>query len=48
MFARKVSCLLKNNMLSECGHVFESQILPLLHKHTRALGTKSRLPSPAG
>ena len=32
MFARNVSIHLKNNMLSEYGHVFESQILPLLRK----------------
>ena len=34
MFARNVSVHLKYNMLSEYGHVFESQILPLLRKHT--------------
>jgi hypothetical protein len=32
MFARNVSVHLKSNMLSEYGHVFESQILPLLRK----------------
>ena len=32
MFARNVSIHLKSNMLSEYGHVFESQILPLLRK----------------
>ena len=32
MFARNVSIRLKNNMLSEYGHVFDSQILPLLRK----------------
>ena len=32
MFARNVSIHLKNNMLSEYGHVFEGQILPLLRK----------------
>lgn len=32
MFARNVSIHLKNNMLSEYGRVFESQILPLLRK----------------
>ena len=32
MFARNVSVHLKYNMLSEYGHVFESQILPLLRK----------------
>lgn len=32
MFARNVSVHLKPNMLSEYGHVFESQILPLLRK----------------
>jgi hypothetical protein len=32
MFARNVSIHLKYNMLSEYGHVFESQILPLLRK----------------
>jgi len=32
MFARNVSFHLKYNMLSEYGHVFESQILPLLRK----------------
>ena len=32
MFARNVSIHLKNNMLSEYGHVFDSQILPLLRK----------------
>jgi hypothetical protein len=32
MFARNVSIHLKNNMLSEYGHVFESQVLPLLRK----------------
>ena len=32
MFARDVSVHLKSNMLSEYGHVFESQILPLLRK----------------
>lgn len=32
MFARNVSIHLKSNKLSEYGHVFESQILPLLRK----------------
>ena len=32
MFARNVSIHLKYNMLSEYGHVFESQVLPLLRK----------------
>jgi hypothetical protein len=32
MFARNVSVRLKSNSLSEYGHVFESQILPLLRK----------------
>jgi hypothetical protein len=32
MFARNVSIHLKSNMLSEYGHVFESQVLPLLRK----------------
>jgi hypothetical protein len=32
MFARYVSVHLKSNMLSEYGHVFEGQILPLLRK----------------
>ena len=32
MFARNVSIHLKSNMLSEYGHVFESQILPLRRK----------------
>jgi hypothetical protein len=32
MFARNVSVHLKSNMLSEYGHVFESQVLPLLRK----------------
>ena len=32
MFARNVSIHLKYNMLSEYGHVFESQILPLLRR----------------
>lgn len=32
MFARNVSIHLKPNMLSEYGHVFENQILPLLRK----------------
>ena len=32
MFARNVSFHLKYNMLSEYGHVFESQVLPLLRK----------------
>jgi hypothetical protein len=32
MFARNVSVHLKSNMLSEYGHVFDSQILPLLRK----------------
>ena len=32
MFARNISVHLKYNMLSEYGHVFESQILPLLRK----------------
>ena len=32
MFARNVSVHLKHNMLSEYGHVLESQILPLLRK----------------
>ena len=34
MFARNVTVHLKSNMLSEYGHVFESQILPLLRKQT--------------
>ncbi|MGA7318592.1 MAG: hypothetical protein WBX22_32025 [Silvibacterium sp.] len=34
MFARNVSVHLRSNMLSEYGHVFESQILPLLRKQT--------------
>ncbi len=34
MFARNVSIHLKYNMLSEYGHVFDSQILPLLRKQT--------------
>jgi hypothetical protein len=34
MFARNVSVHLKSNMLSEYGHVFENQILPLLRKQT--------------
>jgi len=34
MFARNVSVHLKPNMLSEYGHLFESQILPLLRKQT--------------
>jgi hypothetical protein len=34
MFARNVSVHLKYNMLSEYGHVFENQILPLLRKQT--------------
>jgi heme-degrading monooxygenase HmoA len=32
MFARNVSVHLKSNMLSEYGHVFESQVLPLLRR----------------
>jgi hypothetical protein len=32
MFARNVSVRLKSNMLSEYGHVFDSQVLPLLRK----------------
>jgi heme-degrading monooxygenase HmoA len=32
MFARNVSIHLKSNKLSEYGHVFESQVLPLLRK----------------
>ncbi len=32
MFARNVSVRLKSNTLSEYGHVFESQVLPLLRK----------------
>jgi hypothetical protein len=32
MFARNVAVRLKYNMLSEYGHIFESQILPLLRK----------------
>jgi heme-degrading monooxygenase HmoA len=32
MFARNVSLRLKSNMLSEYGHVFDSQVLPLLRK----------------
>lgn len=32
MFARKVSVHLKPNMISEYGHVFENQVLPLLRK----------------
>ena len=34
MFARNVSVHLKYNMLSEYGHVFDNQILPLLRKQT--------------
>ena len=34
MFARNVTVHLKSNMLSEYGHLFESQILPLLRKQT--------------
>jgi hypothetical protein len=34
MFARNVTVHLKSNMLSEYGHVFETQILPLLRKQT--------------
>ena len=34
MFARNVTVHLKSNMLSEYGHVFENQILPLLRKQT--------------
>jgi hypothetical protein len=32
MFARNVSFRLKFNMLSEYGHLFDSQVLPLLRK----------------
>ncbi len=32
MFARNVSVHLKSNVLSEYGHIFDSQILPLLRK----------------
>src|ERR1700728_2841883 len=32
MFARNVSIHLKSNSLHEFGHVFESQVLPLLRK----------------
>ena len=32
MFARNVSFRLKSNMLSEYGHVFDSQVLSLLRK----------------
>ncbi len=32
MFARNVSVHLKSNMLSEYGHIFDSQVLPLLRK----------------
>jgi hypothetical protein len=32
MFARNVSVHLKSNMLSEYGHLFDSQVLPLLRK----------------
>jgi hypothetical protein len=32
MFARNVSLRLKFNMLSEYGHVFDAQVLPLLRK----------------
>ena len=32
MFARNVSARLKSNMLSEYGHVFDNQVLPLLRK----------------
>ncbi|MFZ0633287.1 MAG: hypothetical protein WA399_13870 [Acidobacteriaceae bacterium] len=32
MFARNVSVHLKSNTLSEYGHLFESQVLPLLRK----------------
>jgi|ERR1039458_4617737 heme-degrading monooxygenase HmoA len=32
MFARNVSVHLKSKMLSEFGHVFDSQVLPLLRK----------------
>jgi heme-degrading monooxygenase HmoA len=32
MFARNVSLRLKSNMLSEYGHLFDSQVLPLLRK----------------
>ena len=41
MFARNVSIHLKSNMLSEYGHVFESQILPLLRKQ-KGFRTNSR------
>ena len=45
MFARNVSIHLKYNMLSEYGHVFDSQILPY-SANKRALGMKSRSPCP--
>ena len=32
MFARNVSLRLKSNTLSEYGHLFDSQVLPLLRK----------------
>jgi hypothetical protein len=32
MFARNVSVHLKHDMISEYGHVFDNQILPLLRK----------------
>lgn len=32
MFARSISVHLKSNMLSESGHAYESQVLPLLRK----------------
>ncbi|HEY6448906.1 MAG TPA: hypothetical protein VIY53_20805 [Acidobacteriaceae bacterium] len=32
MFARNVSVHLKSNSLTEYGHVFDSQVLPLLRK----------------
>ncbi len=32
MFARNVSVHLKSKMLSEFGHVFENEVLPLLRK----------------
>jgi hypothetical protein len=47
MFARNVSIHLKNNILSEHGHVFESQILPLLRKQ-KGFKDESRLPNRAG
>jgi len=32
MYARKVSVHLKPNMITEYGHVFDTQVLPLLRK----------------